>query len=36
MIRIQTRISRTLDRILADLQRDHVLHVRGAPRRRPR
>jgi NTE family protein len=36
MIRIQTRISRTLDRILADLQRDHVLHVKGLPRRRPR
>jgi NTE family protein len=36
MIRIQTRISRTLDRILADLQRDHVLHVKGASRRRPR
>jgi NTE family protein len=36
MIRIQTRISRTLDRILADLQRDHVLHVKGALRRRPR
>ena len=35
-IRIQTRISRTLDRILADLQRDHVLHVKGASRRRPR
>jgi NTE family protein len=36
MIRIQTRISRTLDRILSDFQRDHVLHVKGALRRRPR
>jgi NTE family protein len=36
MIRIQTRISRTLDRILADLQHDHVMHVKGAIRRRPR
>jgi NTE family protein len=36
MIRIQTRISRTLDRILSNLQQDHVLHVKGVPRRRPR
>jgi TAG lipase / steryl ester hydrolase / phospholipase A2 / LPA acyltransferase len=36
MIRIQTRISRTLNRILSEFQRDHVLHVRGALRRRPR
>lgn len=36
MIRIQTRISRTLDRILADYHRDHVMHVRGAFRSVPR
>jgi len=36
MIRIQTRISRTLDRILTEIQRDPVVHPRGARRRRPR
>lgn len=36
MIRIQTRISRTLDRILTEFQRDPVVHVKGALRRRPR
>jgi NTE family protein len=36
MIRVQTRISRTLDRILSNFQRDRVLHVKGALRRRPR
>jgi len=36
MIRTQTKISRTLDRILSDFQRDHVMHVRGALRKRPR
>lgn len=36
MIRIQARISRTLDRILSDFHRDHVMHVKGALRRRPR
>ncbi len=36
MIRIQTRISRALDRILTDLHQDHVMHVRGAMRKRPR
>jgi NTE family protein len=36
MIRIQTKISRTLNRILSDFQRDHVMHVKGALRRRPR
>jgi TAG lipase/steryl ester hydrolase/phospholipase A2/LPA acyltransferase len=33
MIRIQTRISRTLDRILAELQQDHVMHVKGSYRK---
>ena len=36
MIRIQTRISRTLDRILSGYHRDHVMHVKGALRKRPR
>jgi len=36
MIRIQTRISRTLDRILSEYRRDPVMHVKGALRKRPR
>jgi hypothetical protein len=36
MIRLQTRISRTLDRILGEFRRDAVMHVRGALRKRPR
>jgi NTE family protein len=36
MIRTQTRISRTLDRILSNFERDHVMHVKGALRKRPR
>jgi NTE family protein len=36
MIRIQTKISRTLDRILSEFEQDRVLHVKGALRRRPR
>jgi TAG lipase / steryl ester hydrolase / phospholipase A2 / LPA acyltransferase len=36
MIRIQTRISRTLDRILVNSANDHVMHVKGALRKRPR
>jgi TAG lipase/steryl ester hydrolase/phospholipase A2/LPA acyltransferase len=36
MIRVQTKISRTLDRILANYQKDQVLHVKGALRKRPR
>ena len=36
MIRIQTKISRTLDRILSEFERDHVMHVKGALRKRPR
>ena len=36
MIRVQTKISRTLDRILANWQHDHVMHVKGALRKRPR
>jgi len=33
---VQTKISRTLDRILANWERDHVMHVKGALRKRPR
>jgi NTE family protein len=36
MIRIQTRISRTLNRILSEFRRDPVIHVKGAQRKRPR
>jgi len=36
MIRTQTKISRTLDRILSEYHRDHVMHVKGALRKRPR
>jgi len=36
MIRTQTKISRTLDRILCDFERDQVMHVKGALRKRPR
>jgi len=36
MIRTQTRISRTLDRIMADLHQDPVMHVRRSLRQRPR
>jgi len=36
MIRTQTKISRTLDRILSGYHRDHVMHVKGALRKRPR
>ena len=36
MIRVQTRISRTLDRILSEYRRDPVMHVKGALRKRPR
>jgi NTE family protein len=36
MIRVQTRISRTLDRILSEFEQDHVMHVKGALRKRPR
>ena len=28
--------TRTLDRILSDYHRDHVMHVKGALRKRPR
>ena len=34
MIRVQTRISRTLARILADYDEEHVQHVKAAMRRR--
>jgi NTE family protein len=36
MIRTQTKISRTLDRVLSDFERDHVMHVKGGLRKRPR
>jgi len=36
MIRVQTKISRTLDTILANWDRDHIMHVKGALRKRPR
>ena len=36
MIRVQTKISRTLDRILSNFEHDKVMHVKGALRKRPR